>query len=1547
MATRPPSQNKETSELFDLAAMQVAGKQTGKHLEVKMSDIVQKPKPAYTGAPYIPIRTDLEDPSLTEQEMAEITMNLTLSKHNKDGFITTTVADSIARFTSQDPIVALNEVIPEDIDFRSCQMKAKFCQMKAFEFQNSGDIEMAKSLFGKAMQYWLKAFASDRMYLILFAAIFNGVIVQYGIDKMFPDQTIQLLELAIKNYNDPRIFLGYWKYVIKNSTEEEVIRFVIKYAEYFSNDAWTSDPVIQSILKHSEHGDEIDLKMKESIYRKTIIEGQKLTSDGSSGIAFSGDQLAVRNSLLLAEYYIFSDSDYAKAHEVLMRTQKRIPQLASQIRVVMTHLADAFVPELYFPVDLMRVDKNGDLNPKGEISLPDYCTKTGIDSTNVVVREFINPEVSYQFYHSTVPAFIQFWVRSELPEKLAVLEKLLAMDNDKQIRIPKQYRNMLVHYLGVEYEATEQYNQLINLCESEIAAGRKIIRASLYTYLRVSLEEAVRKGDTTKYIAVVNYAITRHREFEGTEKEEELWLKYIFPYYFFIDENSFEAIIKKLPDKLAQSLVTELNKTNEAYSVFCIAHILFSNKTKIRGIDEYKLYLKLCRYCTGSEEVPAAIKQRGLKFIYQYLSDLAKANASQKIIEFLQATRIYRNNADVAIRVVEYFLNRPHITEDEYYFAKEMLSYHTALVARFEPLLAKARKKLGLTETEEVDCKEFLDSSIPTGITRLGLNRISTIRLVYLFQAINGLRSSYKEIWDETKSSDGFEMTKEIDVDSGILFQHFGVQKIWVKPAKNELEIKMQVTNPVDPTKMRLITFNTVNGEIVLRNGVIGDATTKLMYTTIEAELYELIANAFQELEFACEVKNEIDSESEEYRGFSVRLQANNVLNGRNCENGMESLTERNGMIGDAIAEKLKRLENDPNFPLPEEVDAIILNCIDIIGKCRDLDVPIGTYKSRVDKNSPLYQFAKFLTIYSPKYAAQRLRDLGVGAEDLARLGIEDQDKNNFIGYYELSCDIPGVGIVEVSIFLDKEGKAIIPSIDKNSREYKYIWMLVMETLMAKVVPEMGAYSHAVNSGIRGGHVDLLKSRNYRAYDEDSNLRRLVCSRLIFRTKKAESDPAQKVEILETISKVLNAIDLVGKDISAYPLFVLVDGEYVSLEGLFKTVDGKQLINIAIAKEVLGVDVDQSGEKSSVSAEYIEMESLPEEVLTLLLTKIKIQVLSGRAWRIPVIFEVLDGSEDANGVIEDEEYEYKPAKRASKNTVEKDGKLYIRSKKKSGSTFEIGGLRIKEKPYVMSERSRKIYEEQSLINIDFTPKEVVYLIMVDPKTNAIKWVYVGPATKNSEGNYTNINSVRYHNALVNGRISNVLSERFKQEMGIKDIDAELDHRLIETESQVGYKQGVFINLGSYFARTRNKIDIGIAILVDMLKKYVDSATAERIAASIQEETTIAQPIQEEVRDRTDAITRKPEMVSSLREAEVREKQAVAVAENLRPPAYIVENKNHGFYGSDLYVIEQGTPEYEQAERKLEPSALYTLVRVGNPKGRPAKVLTSDLILKKT
>jgi hypothetical protein len=1145
------------------------------------------------------------------------------------------------------------------------------------------------------------------------------------------------------------------------------------------------------------------------------------------------------------------------------------------------------------------------------------------------VKEIHELELPVEYYITALNLIAREFVDNiEDPETL--IKNILAIF-EKGIGIPEETFVVLAAKLTEAYYQTGDYRKACKMAQA--APATEAHRGSTYYLAKSCFALAEEGGENAKGFREtgVQAAIKVLPKLKGTEWEKDLWKNHLLqpfienpeafgssagPAYKIAEALAFADANSPLDleDALIFLKISQIQKkyNNRVLTALSIAQ----SQTALAGLD-------------ANNPLSRELETIGMDLIQHF-----KNQGQYK--EMLLAIGVIPNYYENPILVKEQVLALIHpsnLTQEHYETALETLEPFPELKEELNSQLDRARQTLGIESINQISPQTFLANLIKQEIAENTLCDDDNVRAAFMLEKFKELIEGNAGFLEEKVRSEncfpeeGFlESTNPVN---DIVVGKFGIKSIRFQRKKGQTEIVVILDNPENEkrsildqvtftldknfrVKMPNLSTSEINPEDLIKKQIILAALEALfleeLYNTLEQERWTEINTTITEIS---SIIASYRKQVEELLGKTPALKE---------YKGLEGLQERNT---EWIA-RIDRIVDEESLELvsDEECISLITRYIDLIKNCRDLDDPIRTYKSPTDNKAQISKIIKFLEIFNPELAHKYLtEEYGIETEDLEELGIPKREKSCFTGYYELACVFPEEGEQVISVFLDEDGIAHIPGIDKDHPYYKQLWMLTLESLATKVVPELGPYTHFFRESKAGkGGKKLPVSRQY-GVTSTTDTKRICCSRILRAHEKEgeRTTPERKLRILDDLTVIFGTIELADRNIEDWRLIIKKDGEYKRIKDLlfFDEKADTNFVDLEKLCELFNISIDRfEGTKTMPVTE------LPKDIQSLLQKEVRIQTLGGRRMNLGITWRKMpeDLMEDEKG-----EYTLEEAKRRSRKgeVVKIAGKLHRKKRIKPNVKVKVGDQTFLATPDQMSEQSMQRYKDADDIGIplNFNPEECLYAIIYDPVAGRIvSYKYIGSGKTDEKDLLIDRNSRRAMKRHERGLPVYLDSARVREELGDRE---DLIEAVFPITTNKGFMYGKSYPVWKYLESTSKREDAAGRMLLDLMKKKLSSKEYEALVEELENQAKPAQPAKPES---------KP-VPRPAKPATPAKKPARPSRPRKRPPKSQWEKPVQQPQQEELHVFQKERRARRaklEAKMELNPNIPYTITQKAHP-----------------
>lgn len=852
-------------------------------------------------------------------------------------------------------------------------------------------------------------------------------------------------------------------------------------------------------------------------------------------------------------------------------------------------------------------------------------------------------------------------------------------------------------------------------------------------------------GEVTKETAC-DFLFANIKKFEGSAHEMELWRDYFVPRFDEFKERLFAAYTPVKAMKVIGILSDEVGSHSDLLYV-AICFLVRGDKDLEKGRE-----LIVALRTSGN----AARVRPALVMLFDKMMAVGKVDEAIALMREFAGGDFDR---ELSAKLCNALLNPMGLNEARLDEAKSIIAGHPEMAGEFEAKILRAREILKVVEYSEVPFGAYADGRLGEAgaVKRFGGDDL--YRMLFLFERgdaiLEASSSAMREVFEE---GDVMKLVEGRHVfESGFLRETFGIEELKFAPVAEggfEVSCVFAGEREVDKNVFAL----DVDKDFQFADAEIEDdgrnyALKRTIGKTLQAAVMEYVLNFLQNVDLN-ETESAFAASSSAYSTFCARMEremANWKREHLKIE-GMEGLKQRNAALADRIRPRLAEYKETADFPSDVEVKGFIGRYLHLIRNCRDLDAPGTCYRSGVAKSDPFYEHLKYLKIYGREFAKKRLADMGLSESEVAEADGFIERRNNLAGFYEIACVFEDLGEVNFAIFLDEDGRLVAPGIEQDDELYEHLWLIVLECLVKKVVPEMESYAHVFKQKRSGENRAIKKLSMRRVGQEDAltSRKRMACSALVLRAKEAKSGrrPKHRLATLDSITEAFNNLELGGKPLEEWPLYYKDGRRYKSALGLIFKHEGKNYVDVQKVYDLLEDDeafhfLDTSHVDGRL---VVDFDNLPGDLKRSFQENILVKTLDGRVYRMPVKIEA---QKYEIRVIDGEEFYLIPCAVQSdpRGRYVEEGVHFYRFKKVPKHTkFEIGGKSYMAIPDQMTQGQREIYEETPRIEADVAARKVVYSLLIDAGSGEIlAYRYLGSADRDEGGNYVD-SRVKRHNA---------------------------------------------------------------------------------------------------------------------------------------------------------------------------------------------------------
>lgn len=1212
------------------------------------------------------------------------------------------------------------------------------------------------------------------------------------------------------------------------------------------------------------------------------------------------------------------------------------------------------------------------------------------NALDLIKAQYADERVGFNKYYNGV---VGYW-RAFLPEdaidarhRMVVLLAALLAHKMGEIRIPAEIKSVLIaNYFAYAYDngdLTVAGDSFKYFCRGDFALGCPVARGTAFYFFKAFYDlpettgpasmidedheipyspagipdwtdESLEAGGTaalpvTKEVAC-DFLFENIKKFEGSAHEVELWRDYFVPRFDEFKERLFAAYTLAKVLKVIEVLLAEGN-THPDLSFVVICFLVRSDRDLEKGRE-----LMVTLRNSGNE----ARVRPALLMLFDKMMAIGKVNDAIALMrEFAGGDFDQKLGAKLCSALLNPIdLNKARLAE-----AQSMIAGHPEMAGEFEAKILRAREILRIVEYSEVPFGAYADGRLGEAgaVKRFGGDDL--YRMLYLFERgdaiLEASSSAMREVFEE---GDVMKLVEGRHVfENGFLRETFGIEELKFAPVEEGgFEISCVFVGEMEVDKN--VFALDVDKDFQFADAEIEDdgrsyALKRTIAKTLQAAVMEYVLNFLQDVDLN-ETEGAFATSSSSYSAFCARMEGEmaNWKREHLKMEGMEGLKERNAALADRIRPRLADYRETADFPSDVEVKGFIGRYLHLIRNCRDLDAPGTCYRSGVAKSDPFYEHLKYLKIYGPEFAKKRLADMGLCEGEIAEADRFIERRNNLAGFYEIACVFEDLGEVNFAVFLDEDGRLVAPGIEQDDELYEHLWLIVLECLVKKVVPEMESYAHVFKQRGSGENRAIKKLSMRRVGQEDAltSRKRMACSALVLRAKEAKSGrrPKHRLAVLDGITEAFNNLELGGKPLEEWPLYYKDGKRYKSALGLIFKHEGKNYVDVQKVYDLLEDEESFHFLDTSYVDDrlVVDFDKLPDDLKRSFQENILVKTLDGRVYRMPVKIEeqkyeirVIDGEEFylvPCAVQSDPHGRYVPI-----------GDQFYRLKKVPKHTkFEIGGKSYMAIPDQMTQGQREIYEETPRIEADLAGRKVVYSLLIDEKSGEIlAYRYLGPADRDEGGNYVDSRVKRHKAVAASGGLGIMQSRNIRREFGERGDVKEMD---LEIETSMGYRQGVFPPVWKYLTSERDTKDVALRMILDLMKAKLTSEAYVEFAENLRRERE--EKADSAVKTPKEGAAKSPDDASHVgaRKLSARELRRERMREFDTEAVYVFDihapedlrMRYGGFETDEFMVLDANHPRYETIAMTMNLRRDEVIILV-LPRGLPAKIDRGLLVRK--
>jgi hypothetical protein len=869
----------------------------------------------------IPINTDIEDRSLSEEERFAIladTASPTAPDYHSGIF------DRISDISADDLIQLLSEKPSAKSD--DFHLKGKLFQKKAMHLMSIGKTEEADRMWEYALKSWSEALKNEKHKVYLFAVYFNNLILAFDLDSKFPELVLSILETAVVNFQDYRVLSGYIAYLkYKGVPMQSAIAFIANNLPRFNLMELERANELQVMLKYLDEGDDLKYAITEGMHKYFKVNNARKSENTRE---LPEDSYAYRCSLILIEYTITEKSDYIKAKKLTKEAIEKFPNHKQTLDRILARINDGEEPETQLPLTnyivkdgkfALTTDKNS-----ANQNLQDYADNNLDTLCRILLNDFDDKKTTYSEYYLIVCGILTYLQENiNKPNVISVALNLLNEVNAKTIRISKGLKGRLMEIIAAKYFEDQKYQEVLDLCN--LAKERSdFIRPKL---ILLAIKSEIELSQQSNYL---RYAIENIDLFRANKYELELFTILISR----IGENDTEfdlsQILKLVPKSLIGKLAPLINQKLESPDVglnililACFFSKEFSVKFIISNLDLHLLLLdKLSILDKQSKNFVLACQE-----IQNFIRQLISKQERESIVKVLITNSLARISPQLCFEICLNLLNSPSLSQTEYDAIINFVSTHPEFKDRLNEKLNSAKNKLGIQCVENISPTTYFSKILEKLMNRPEFRSLDFPRIVYLFIKFAETNKFYEEIIQDFIKSNRINNSFEYDCEFNILFKHFGIKKIYFQIQDNgTIRIEFEVCKDKDDVAdIKKFELKLVGGELEFPTEVSLDSSKlRIISELFKTELLEIIASVISGLSTTTDTKKEFETETESYKKFKAEFGAKEELLLGNELTGVELIAARNKSTLGLLEPVFRKLSKDPRYPLPEQIDSII-----------------------------------------------------------------------------------------------------------------------------------------------------------------------------------------------------------------------------------------------------------------------------------------------------------------------------------------------------------------------------------------------------------------------------------------------------------------------------------------------------------------------------------------------------------------------------------------------------------------------------------------------
>ena len=1267
-----------------------------------------------------------------------------------------------------------------------------------------------------------------------------------GALERFPEETVKLLQLTLLAHPYRfEFFDTLYKFQKERGQLDQVMEFLEK------------NPHLAGTIAE-DYSDAFEELMRDHLGQNGVpFRLEKLR------LKYQGKPSDIRAYAYAIRYLIMYKSDYAEARRVMKKIEnpyfreavqeelkRLIPNIAIGKSVVegKDHYtereneemdeSDREIGPLTGPMRARDLGRQ-QLEFKMAATMTILGTAEGLEKKLQAVKEIHELELPVEYYITSLNLIAKEFV-DEVEDPETLIKNILAIF-EKGMGLPEEVFVIFAAKLTEAYYLTGEYVKACKMAQA--APVTEAHRGSTYYLAKSCFALAEEGGENAKGFREtgVQAAIKVLPKLKGTEWEKDLWQNHLLQPFIENPEafGSSAGPAYKIAEALAFADANSPLDLEDALIFLKISQIQRKYNDRVLTALSIAQSQTLLAGLDASNPLSRELDEIGMDLIQHFKNQ----GQYQEMLLAIGVIPNYYENPTLVREQVLALIHPSNLTQEHYETALEALEPFPDLRESLASKLDRARQALGIESVNQISPQTFLANLIEQEIAENTLCDDDNVRAAFMLEKFKELIEGNAGFLEEKVRSEncfpeeGFlESTNPVN---DIVVGKFGIKSIRFQRKDGQTEIVVILDNPENAKNASLdqVTFTLdknfriimpdlsaleINPEDLIKRQIIITALESLLleelYNTLEQEIWTETNTTITEIS---SIIASYRKQIAELLGKTPSLKE---------YKGLEGLQERNT---EWIA-RIDRIVDEESLELisDEECISLITRYLDLIKNCRDLDDPIRTYKSPTDNKAQISKVIKFLEIFNPELAHRYLtEEYGIETEDLERLGIPKKEKCCFTGYYELACLFPGEKEGVISVFLDEDGIAHIPGIDKDHPYYKQLWMLTLESLATKVVPELGPYTHFFRERkARKGGKQLPVSKQY-GITGITDTKRLCCSKILrAHDKEEEKTTHDKLRILDDLTIIFGTIELADRNIEDWRLIIKRDGEYKRIKDLFffNKEAGTNFVDLEKLCELFNISINRfEGEKTMPVVE------LPEDIQSLLQEEVRIQTLGGRRMNLGITWRKMpeDLMEDEKG-----EYTLEEAKRRNKKgeVVKIDGKLRRKKRIKPNVKVQVGDQTFLATPDQMSEQSMQRYKDAEDIGIplNFEPEECLYAIIYDPVADRIvSYKYIGSGKTDEEDSLIDRNSRRAMKRHERGLTVYLDSAKVREELGDRK---DLVEAVFPIKTNKGFMYGKSYPVWRYLESTSKREDAAGRMLLDLMKKKLSSQEYQELVEELEE-----------------------------------------------------------------------------------------------------------------